>query len=145
MSAGRLVQPFAWSRTITSTRSVLAQLCLLMSQKFPGRRPNLWGHLFHSWTVSSSWKCSLPWAWSLGLVSWRFVPVIVSLLDNIFDKSLPRKHNPTEPEGRTHETPHKFIPASSCSSPNPVYGMLGIGIYFWRFSNICFKISRSYS
>lgn len=41
----------------------------------------------------------------------------------IFDKSLPCKHNPIEPEGKkkNHESHCKFISTASCSSPNPVY------------------------
>lgn len=65
-----------------------------------------------------------------GLVSWRFVHLMVSLLEAEFLVTLPHKHNPTDLAGSSHETACKSISTASCNFPNSVYVTLDTGRYF---------------
>lgn len=73
---------------------------------------------------------------AVGLACWRFVHLMVSLLEAEFLVTLPHKHNPTELAGSSHETPCKFFSTASCNLPNPVYVTLDTGRSFWCFFRV---------
>lgn len=58
---------------------------------------------------------------AVGLVPWRFVHLMVSLLEAEFLVSLPINNNSTELTGSSHKTACKFISTASCNFPNSVY------------------------
>lgn len=66
--------------------------------------------------------------------------MMMLLLEEGFLTSLPCKHNLTEPDIRSHETPCEFILAASCSSSSPVNTALDVCIPLLLLSCKRFKI-----